>query len=165
MPPTTDIKQAAYLFFGSGLLFLYQLFEVGNSYANSGKQNRCLFITSAYVKKCNSPIAQTVANFQRRTLTGPSFFVLRWKRRIGQDAKCHSIAPKTGLLGPGAEPEEDHADEDEGQIDGLGAQVALAEQQGPAEERHHDRTAADHRDDGDHRLRIAQGIEVGEVGH
>ena len=42
-------------------LYLPQLFEVVNTNASSGKQNRCLFVTSSYHKKCNSLISQTVA--------------------------------------------------------------------------------------------------------
>ena len=64
---------------------------------------------------------------------------------------------------PGSQPEKEHTHQDEGQIDGFRTQVALVEQRRTAQERHDDRTAADHRDDGDHGIGIAQGIEVGEV--
>ena len=40
----------------------------------------------------------------------------------------------------------------------------LAEQHCPAQERDDDRTAADHRHDGDHGVGLVQGVEIGEIG-
>ena len=63
-----------------------------------------------------------------------------------------------------ADPEEDHTDKDQQQIDSLGPQVPLMEKQGAETERDDHRTTADHRDDGDHRTGIAQGIEIAKIG-
>lgn len=68
------------------------------------------------------------------------------------------------MLSAAAEVEEDHADDYECQIERLGLEVALAEEQRAACERHDHRAAADHRDDRYHGIRIAQGHEVGHVG-
>ena len=50
----------------------------------------------------------------------------------------------------GTYPYQQHSDENENQVEGLGPEVALLEDDGPAEEGHYDRTPADEGNDGNH---------------
>ena len=60
--------------------------------------------------------------------------------------------------------EEEHSEEYEQQVDALATQVLLVKEQCPKKERHNDTSPADHRDDANHRIGLAQGVEIQEVG-
>ena len=68
---------------------------------------------------------------QSGSLSAAAFFRNGRGGYIANDSSLrdNGRAHKTRFLsGAGTEPEEEHADEDKGQVDGLRAQVALAEQ-------------------------------------
>ena len=60
--------------------------------------------------------------------------------------------------------EEHHTQEYQCQIEGLGLEVLLVEEQRTEPEAHHDTAPSDHRHDADHGIRQTQRIEIHEVG-
>ena len=87
-----------------------------------------------------------------------------------EDENCHPdvLSPLTFNLSPYHLPtspiEEEHAEEDEQEVEGFAAEVLLAEEQGTAEERHQHAATTHHGDDGDERVALLEGGEVGKVG-
>ena len=74
-----------------------------------------------------------------------------------------SICLWSGWLSVRADPDEDHSDKDEDQVENLRAEVAFLEDEDSAGEGDDDRTAADQGHDRDHRRRVVQGCEICEV--
>ena len=74
------------------------------------------------------------------------------------------FSPSALLRSAGADVEEEHAEEDKGEVKGLGLEVALVEEPGAEEETDDDGAATDHRDDADHGIGQGEGVEVHEVG-
>ena len=60
--------------------------------------------------------------------------------------------------------EEIHTDKHQQQIDGFAANVFLVEEEGAEKEAHHHAAAPRHRNDGNHGVGEAEGVEVNEVG-
>ena len=64
----------------------------------------------------------------------------------------------------GANIKQDHAEDDEGEVDGFGLQVLLMEYHCTHHERHDHAATTDHRHDGDHRAIETEAVEIDEVG-
>ena len=73
-----------------------------------------------------------------------------------------SFARRRSLLSA-AQVEEEHAQQHQGQVHGLAAQVFLMESQRTEEKRNDDAAAPHHGHDGNHGILVAQGIKVGKV--
>ena len=83
---------------------------------------------------------------------------------IGLKKKSNVTIDTVGHRLHAPDSQEGHAEEDEGHIHGLSAEVALAEEQRTTHKRDNDRGATYHRDNGNHRAVARQGVVVAEVG-
>ena len=71
---------------------------------------------------------------------------------------CQFLSPRTPV-------EEEHAEEDEQEVEDLALEVLLAEEQGTTEERHEHTATTHHGDDGNERVGLLEGGKIGKVGH
>ena len=64
-----------------------------------------------------------------------------------------------------AQPQQEHAEQDEGEVDGFAAQVLLAEEQGTEHEADHDAAPPHHAHDADQGSVQRQAVEIHIVGY
>lgn len=90
----------------------------------------------------------------------PAFVKQRYTfARVIQKAAANYITPLSG-----SQIEEKHTQQDKHQVERLAADILFLEEKGPGDEAHHDTAAAYHRDDRNHGVGVAEGIEIDKVG-